>query len=573
MLDPALVMTLFLGAAIACAFFAGACLEYRRQRVVQTYMFIMFLYLGWAMLNLLMILSTSTPTIEFFARMRFLFISPLPPLWAYFSKELFSQGPHRKTSKYFALLFIPTALIFTALSVPSLHHLIITDIQRFHAFGIDTIRWRLGPLGQLHVLYSYLTLSVVIYICTKGIRRQNDHRRHYGKMLLLGLAIYIIPETIGFQLIPETRFLGLPLLSQIFTAVVFYYILRRQQVVRNFSSSHNSLFESLPTPVVLINRDERIALFNSKASHLFNLNFSSVGKKIEEALPEKLLEHWSQIKSQSQNWIFETTQENEEAKYHEVIYQPFAHPALDGQGSLLALNDVTNLKRSTQINQHLLSLMSHDLLGNLSSLTHLVAQKDERYWSLISESSQSSLDLVRNILLWSATQGDLYKASKEPVSVSQAIEIAIEQVRPLMLEKNIQIVTSKYTDQVLFADKKMLLSILRNLLSNALKYAPHQSTIHITNDVTEDFFHLTIIDQGPGMSPELAQKILSQASGKKLLSSADGYGIGLFLVMQFLKLHQGYLSIEPRNDRGFGIKISFPRAFQNSTNTINLENP
>lgn len=573
MLDSTLVMTLFLGAAIACAFFAGACLEFRRQQVVQIYMLIMFLYLGWALLNLLMLFSSSMPHIELFARTRFLFISPLPPLWAYFSNELFSQGNHHKTSKYFGLLFIPTALIFTALSIPSLHHLIITDIQPFNAFGIYTIRWRLGPLGQLHVLYSYVVLSGVIYLCAKGSRRQNDHRRPYGKMLLVGLAIYIIPETIGFQLVPEIRFLGLPLLSQIFTAFVFYYILHRQQVVRSFSSSHNSLFESLPTPVVLINRDNRISLFNPKAGQIFNLNLSSVGKKIEDALPEELLEHWSLIKSNSQNWILETFSEKQEPKYHEVIYQSFNHPALDEQGSLLALNDVTNLKKNTQITQHLLSLMSHDLLGNLSSLAHLISHKDERYWGLISESSQSSLDLVRNILLWSATQGDLYKAFKEPLPASRVIQMAIEQVRPLAHEKNIQIVTDKFEDYILYADKKMLLSILRNLLSNALKHAPAHSTIQITSEIAEDFFHLTIIDQGPGMSPDLAQKILLQASSDKLHSNSDGYGIGLFLVMQFLKLHQGHLNIEPRNDCGFGMKISIPRTPQTSANTISPKNP
>ncbi|HEY1078945.1 MAG TPA: ATP-binding protein [Bdellovibrio sp.] len=555
-----LLMIWFMIAVACCAFLAGASFEYRKQKGVQFYLLIMFLYLGWAFSNLSIILASDLAAKAFFARTRFLFISPTLPLWLYFSYELFARKSPKPLSKYFALTYLPTVFVYIAWAVPSLNSLILKNIEPFNAFGVDVVRWELGPFGKFLFVYSYSCMAVVVYFFTKDYRKQPTYHRFYGLLMMMAMFCYVVPEAIGILFIPEVRFLGMPLLVQIFAAMGFYYVLHRQQVVKSFSATNNILFEFLPTPVVLINRHGRIALFNSKASKLFNLNFSSVGKEIDITLPDQLLDWLKDAPTKNKGHILQLGS-GDRTVYHEVVFEEFTHPALDGQGFLLTFNDVTQLKKTTQGNQQLLSLISHDLLGNLTSMSQLAAGKNQEHWDLISDSARSSVDLVKNILLWSSTQGGIYAISKEPVQIADVVNTAKEHIRPFLAEKSIQIQGTALNETAeIAADKKMLLAILRNLLSNAIKYSPNNSIITIDCQRNDQNLHLSVIDQGPGMSPQQAKALLShyEKSTTPHASSNDGYGIGLFLVIQFLKLHNGYLQIERKENIGFEMRASLP---------------
>lgn len=555
-----LLLIWFITAVACCAFLAGASFEYRKQKAVQLYLLIMFLYLGWAFSNLSTLLSSDLAAKAFFARTRFLFISPTLPLWIYFAYELFARKSPKPLSKYFALTFLPTVLVYVAWAVPSLHSLILQNVEPFNAYGVEVVRWQLGPLGKFLFTYSYSCLGVVIYFVVKDYRKQPTYHRFYGLLMMTAMMCYVIPEAIGIVFIPEVRFLGMPLLVQIFAAMSFYYVLHRQQVVKSFSATNNVLFESLPTPVVLISRHNKIALFNSKASTLFNFNFSSVGKNIEALLPESLLDWLKDAPTKHKGHILQIGHTHC-ATYHEVVYEELTHPALDGQGYLLAFNDVTQMKKTTQGNQQLLSLISHDLLGNLTSLSQLAAGRNHEHWDLISDAARSSVDLVKNILLWSSTQGGIYALSKEPVKIADIVNTAKEHIRPFLVEKSIQLQGTALNETLqIAADKKMLLAILRNLLSNAIKYSPNNSIITVDCQRKDQNLHLSIIDQGPGMSAQQVKDLLThyELSTTPHASSNDGYGIGLFLVIQFLKMHNGSLQIEHKENIGFEVRASLP---------------
>jgi two-component system CitB family sensor kinase len=72
-----------------------------------------------------------------------------------------------------------------------------------------------------------------------------------------------------------------------------------------------------------------------------------------------------------------------------------------------------------------------------------------------------------------------------------------------------------------------------------------------------DDIELTVDDQGPGMSPEAAKTILA-ADDKPASAASQGYGIGLFLVQQFVRMHAGTLEVLGNNYGGCSMKITFP---------------
>nr|BFD59521.1 hypothetical protein CKG001_16280 [Bdellovibrio sp. CKG001] len=559
-----LMMAYFFGAML-CVFFAGACLEYRQNIAVKIYMAIMAMYIGWLIMNLLMVFSVTVETKEVFARLRFVFITPLPALWLWFAKELFREPQKAPSTRGIGWFFVIPLLIIAACLIPQGHRLVMTDVQPFESFGIAAIRWRLGWLGQLHVLYSYVLLGFVISICSRGVRQAGRNKALYSRLMLFSLSLYIVADVSGLLFLPRFRFLGMPILTQIVSAFAFYYILRRQQVVKRLSQRSHRLFEALPIPVLLVDSEQRVALFNTRAAELFDLSIASVGALLKEVLPASLMKGIPPLNQKPVDVSLELRTDESAAtamgRYFEVTCQPLGEVLPAGPGHLIVFNEVTDLKVTTQVNQRLMSLLSHDLLGNLSGMSLLVAHRREQDWDLLAETARSSMDLVRNILLWTATKGDFYEICKEPTKISDLVKSAIGQVKPALNEKDLTVAGNSLRDEtVVHVDLKMFEAILRNIISNSIKHSPRSSVIEVNSEILNGEVHLSVIDQGPGFDAERMQKILSHAGSKPSgqTTSAEGYGLGLFLVNQFVRLHQGRLEFSSRKTWGGKVTVIFP---------------
>nr|BFD66754.1 hypothetical protein HAGR004_17760 [Bdellovibrio sp. HAGR004] len=354
-------------------------------------------------------------------------------------------------------------------------------------------------------------------------------------------------------------------MTQIVSAFAFYYILRRQQVVKRLSQRSHRLFEALPIPVLLVDSEQRVALFNTRAAELFDLSIASVGALLEEVLPASLMKGIPPLNQKPVDVSLELRTDESAAtakgRYFEVTCQPLGEVLPAGPGHLIVFNEVTDLKVTTQVNQRLMSLLSHDLLGNLSGMSLLVAHRREQDWDLLAETARSSMDLVRNILLWTATKGDFYEICKEPTKISDLVKSAIGQVKPALNEKDLTVAGNSLRDEtVVHVDLKMFEAILRNIISNSIKHSPRSSVIEVNSEVQNGEVHLSVIDQGPGFDAERMQKILSHAGSKPSgqTTSAEGYGLGLFLVNQFVRLHQGRLEFSSRKAWGGKVTVIFP---------------
>lgn len=553
------LMAAYLLGSMICLFFAGAGLEYRRQKAVRIYMAIMAFYAGWMIMNLLMVFSVTPGEKETFARLRFIFISQLPVLWLYFGTELFRRPEDNQNRWVVWPFFIIPTLIGGAAVLPEYHHLIIHSVTPYEAYGIPAVRWLLGPLGQLHILYSYLVLFVFAWVCYRGVRGTGPRKKQHLWMLSLALIFFAVFDIVGIALLPQWRYLGIPLLTQLVSAFMFFYILQSQQAVQSFSQNSNRLFDALPAPVLLVDSQDHLTLFNIRAGALFNLDLSSVGHTLAQVLPEDILQALSEMNSISGKTAVRIG-EDEQEKHYEVTREPIRHPMLLGEGYLLVFSDVTALRHSMQINQRLMSLMSHDLLGNLSSMAMLTHHPSDQHWDLLRESSRSSVDLIKNLLLWSAHEGDFYRCNKEPIRLAALVSEAVNQAQPALNSRSLSVEGLGHRDETLVqVDIKMFQAILRNLLSNAIKYSPKGGKIEIRTQVENGRVHLRIFDQGPGFDLERVQKILSQKGRPSSdLASAEGYGIGLFLVNQFLKLHGGHLEVDTAKGWGGRVVVVFP---------------
>ncbi|MBV5348603.1 PAS domain S-box protein [bacterium] len=218
------------------------------------------------------------------------------------------------------------------------------------------------------------------------------------------------------------------------------------------------------------------------------------------------------------------------------------------------------------------SIIAHDLRGPLGTsvgLTEILA--DESYdftedyrkelISALNRTVHNVFNLLENLLEWSQTSRGLTEFKPQNfdlmVMVTECLDIVTEPARG----KAIELVAHIPNKLIVFADKNMLLSVLRNLLSNAIKFTPNGGQITISAKPTEN--QMTVIqvkDTGIGMSDEMRNNLFNiDAKNKRLGTNGEkSTGLGLMLCKEFVEKLGGKIRVESEQKKGSVFSFTIP---------------
>jgi signal transduction histidine kinase/ligand-binding sensor domain-containing protein len=235
--------------------------------------------------------------------------------------------------------------------------------------------------------------------------------------------------------------------------------------------------------------------------------------------------------------------------------------------------ELENLNRKKDL---IFSILSHDLRSPLTTLKGFlgllidhadsISRADlQRYASNIRNSVTTSLDLIDNTLFWSLSQTGNIQCNPTSVQLSPVFE-KIKGLYQLTAEKKHLTLSFPSTNGLaVFADENMLYVLLRNLVSNAIKFTPEMNTIRI--DASDDGNEVTVSvkDSGVGMTAEEIKKIFlfDNPMVKKGTSSEKGTGLGLMLCKKFVEANKGKLLIESKVGVGSAFTVILPKSASN----------
>ncbi|MFC2152388.1 sensor histidine kinase [Bacteroidota bacterium] len=131
------------------------------------------------------------------------------------------------------------------------------------------------------------------------------------------------------------------------------------------------------------------------------------------------------------------------------------------------------------------------------------------------------------------------------------------------LEKEITLTNTTSKNSMIFADHNMLKTILRNLVSNALKFTERGGAIEVSDEDIEGFKEIRVRDTGIGIDPKNIQKLFKLDESYSTEGTEDemGTGLGLILCHEFIEKHRGKIWVESKI--GFGSKFIFTLPIQN----------
>jgi signal transduction histidine kinase len=217
------------------------------------------------------------------------------------------------------------------------------------------------------------------------------------------------------------------------------------------------------------------------------------------------------------------------------------------------------------------SIIGHDL-GNqfniivgfsemlVSGFRKLDAGKLEYHLTNIYNSSRHAHDLLENLLTWAKMQTKGIQYNPELFHLNDKIRESIELLEGAYSKKNIAIEVSGNEEIMVFADVNMFSAIIRNLVSNAIKFTPAKGHVSILTREIADFCEISVKDSGVGISDENLLKIFRIDSNHSTLgtSGEKGTGLGLVLCKEFIEKHGGKIWVESKPGTGSQFAFTLP---------------
>ncbi len=216
-------------------------------------------------------------------------------------------------------------------------------------------------------------------------------------------------------------------------------------------------------------------------------------------------------------------------------------------------------------------IIGHDLrgpIGNLKSLIEMLLEDEEiasnksllETFSIFMKSVQSVSDLLENLLLWAKSQRNEISFSPENISINTIINRNLQLFRTIADHKGIKLNARMADNYDVFADKNMLMTVVRNIISNSIKYTPTGGSINIAIEHDNQYNKVIIKDTGVGFDEETAHKILDTKNFYTTSGTNNevGSGLGLLLSKEFVEMNGGKIWAESTPGMGATFYFTVP---------------
>lgn len=360
------------------------------------------------------------------------------------------------------------------------------------------------------------------------------------------------------------------------------------QTLEESEEKYRLLAENVDDMILVHDHEGKIIYINEAGLGLTNLNAdeiinSNVSAILSQEYSKKVFEYLSDEKKKDSLFLFEVDLINKDKvkipveisltkmkkrNHHENIL----FVARDIRERRRAEKSIRNyneeLKRSNYAKDKFFSIIAHDLRSPFNALLSYSdilldefddLSKDElkEYITHINTVSGNIYDLLNNLLDWAKIQTDKFYLSPEIFDLEQTIYKVSTLFKEIAKSKNIDLLLDCEERCYVYADQNMISTVLRNLISNAIKFSHENSKIEIKAKNEIDRVRVTIKDYGIGMLREDITKLFRIDINYTTLGTSQerGTGLGLILSKDMIEKNNGEIFVD--SDLGKGSTFTF----------------
>jgi two-component system, OmpR family, sensor histidine kinase SenX3 len=275
---------------------------------------------------------------------------------------------------------------------------------------------------------------------------------------------------------------------------------------------------------------------------------------------------------------------NNAAQHDDGPHEPAPHAALSNQGTivvqvrvaplgeeyiLLLADDRTEIARTEAVRNDFVANVSHELktpVGAISLLAEALESSPDdeatvrRFAARMHTESARLAALVQDIIELSRLQSKDAAQAGTDVDITSVIAEAVDRTRMPAQSKNITLAVGATSHAIVHGDKQQLVTALRNLIDNAVRYSPENTQVGIGMLVRDDVVAVSISDQGDGMSPEDQDRVFERFYRVDAARSrhTGGTGLGLSIVKHIVTNHGGEVTLWSAQGTGSTFTVRLP---------------
>ncbi|MEQ8584182.1 MAG: HAMP domain-containing sensor histidine kinase [Marinoscillum sp.] len=227
------------------------------------------------------------------------------------------------------------------------------------------------------------------------------------------------------------------------------------------------------------------------------------------------------------------------------------------------------LQRVVGTKDKLFSIIGHDLRGPLSSIVTMMSESQHnrispeeklRFLAGLRDAAKQSLNLLDNLLRWSMINTGARSLDLRRVDVAKLVSHVTDHLEVVGRSKDISIVAEVSNGLELMGDRDMLSTVLRNIISNAIKFSYIHSEVKVRAYSAGHLVIFEVHDSGVGMTEEQSSTLfeVDRGMGDRGTEGEAGTGLGLIVSHDFVKLHRGDIKVESREGQGSMFRIILP---------------
>ncbi|MGV3598116.1 MAG: GAF domain-containing sensor histidine kinase [Bacteroidota bacterium] len=229
------------------------------------------------------------------------------------------------------------------------------------------------------------------------------------------------------------------------------------------------------------------------------------------------------------------------------------------------------LNRLNSLQNKFLAIISHDVRNPLVSVKSMIDMMESEIITAddfkmlsdqLGEHVTHTVDLLNNLIDWgiSQTKGD--KLDLTTVGVSEIVDSEFLRISPAAFEKKLELINTVDREGIVLADANMLKFIIRNLITNAVKFTA-QGSVTVALEDTEHGWELSVKDTGVGMSEDRQKKLFNWENRFTTngTNNEAGSGLGLLMCKEFAEKHLGGITIISAEGAGTTFKVAVNTRF------------
>ncbi len=236
------------------------------------------------------------------------------------------------------------------------------------------------------------------------------------------------------------------------------------------------------------------------------------------------------------------------------------------------LKTEVQLLTANQTKDRFFSIIAHDLKSPFNSLLGLTEMLNNEFdsfnddevkelISILRKSIEDVYNLLENLLNWSITQRGLLSLHKEEINFPDLLTEVFQWLSNQAKHKSIQLKSDVSIATTVYTDKNSLSTVMRNLVSNAIKYTPYGGKVIVSTYEDELSFCVSISDTGVGMTQETIQRLfrIDENIQTKGTANEKGTGLGLVLCHEFVTANGGSIGVESQPGKGTTFTVRLPK--------------